>query len=246
MGLPPVKLADLREYIRVVRGLLAGETLEIEFPEGRRKVRFLNPEGLINLRDPIPIHLSAFAPKMRRLTAEVADGWMTFMFDLERALGEAKEVDRACVEVKRKPDTLYKTVFTLGCVLGPGESAGGPRAKAQAGPMSVVFLHGLVEATIGLPLQAPFDEYRKLYETYEPADARYLHMHRLHLLGVRPEEERFLTADLIRSTTFTAEAAELRERIRALAAGGYQQLVVQLVRGHESAIEDWARLFEGV
>jgi hypothetical protein len=71
-------------------------------------------------------------------------------------------------------------------------------------------------------------------------------MHTLHLLGVRREEERFVTPDLLRATTFTARAEELLERLRALKAGGYQQFTIQLVRGHESAIDDWARLFERV
>src|SRR5947209_15758533 len=44
MGLGPVRLDDLREYIRVVRGLLAGDTLEWTFEGQRRKIRFLNPE----------------------------------------------------------------------------------------------------------------------------------------------------------------------------------------------------------
>ena len=250
MGLGPVKLAEFREYVRVVKGLLGGETLEVEFPEGRRKIRFLNPEGLINLKDPIPLHLSAFAPKMRKLAAEMADGWMTFMFGLERALDEAKQVDQASRAVGRKPESLYKTVYSLGCVLGDGEPVDGSRAKAQAGPLAVVFLHGLVEATLGLTLpasiQALLTEYRKQHETYQPSDARYLQMHTLHLLGVRREEERFLTPDLIRATTFTARADELVERLRALKAGGYQQFTIQLVHGHESAIEDWARLLERV
>jgi 5,10-methylenetetrahydromethanopterin reductase len=250
MGLGPVKLAEFREYVRVVKGLLRGETLEVEFPEGRRKIRFLNPDGLINLNDPIPLHLSAFAPKMRQLTAEMADGWMTFMFGLERALDEAKQVDQASRAAGRKPESLYKTVYSLGCVLGDGEPLDSARAKAQAGPLAVVFLHGLVENTLGLTLPAPIQtlltDYRKQHETYQPPDARYLQMHTLHLLGVRREEERFLTPDLIRATTFTARADELIQRLRALKAGGYQQFTIQLVHGHESAIEDWAKLFERV
>src|SRR5215472_9832820 len=56
MGLRPVKLADLEEYIRVVTGLLAGQTLEWTFESQRRKIRFLNPEvGAINITDPIPL-----------------------------------------------------------------------------------------------------------------------------------------------------------------------------------------------
>ena len=249
MGLPPIKLGELREYIRVIRGLLAGDTVEVDFPEGRRKIRFLNPDGLINIADPVPIHLSAFAPKARKLTAEVADGWMTFVFDHERALGEAKQIDDACREIGRK-QPLYKTAFTLGCVLGDREPVDGARAKAQAGPLAVVYLHGLVEATLSLSLPAAIrtvvEDYRKQHAGYEPADARYLRMHTLHPLGVRPEEERFLTPELIRATTFTGRADELVERIRALEKGGYQQFVIQLVHGQESAVEDWARLCERV
>ena len=251
MGLGPMKLSAMREYLRIVNGLLAGETVEWEFEGLRRKIRFLNPEfGMINIKDRIPLHISAFAPKARKLTAEIADGWMTFASEVPRALFEANELAKSCREAGRAPETLYRTVFALGCVLGEGESAGSARAKAQAGPLSVVLLHGQVEQTLGrglTPDAAPvFQEYRKQYETYQPADARYLQMHKMHLLGVRPEEEKFLTPEFIAATTFTAKADELRERIRVLGNGGYNQFVIQLVPGHESAIEDWARLFDKV
>src|SRR6185369_11257884 len=75
MGLRPMKLRELREYIRVVRGLLAGETVPWHEEGEAHLVRFLNPEaGLINIHDRIPLHLSAFAPKARALTAEIGDG----------------------------------------------------------------------------------------------------------------------------------------------------------------------------
>jgi len=141
MGLPPIKLSELREYIRVIRGLLAGETLDVEFPEGRRKIRFLNPDGLINIHDPIPIHLSAFAPKARKLTAEVADGWMTFVFDLDRAIGELELIDQSCREAGRDPKSMVRTAFTLGCVLGDDEPVDSARAKAQAGPLEIGRAH---------------------------------------------------------------------------------------------------------
>ena len=55
MGLPAIKLADLREYLRVVQALLRGETIEWETEGLRRKIRFLNPDfGLINTADPDP------------------------------------------------------------------------------------------------------------------------------------------------------------------------------------------------
>ncbi len=61
LGLGPMKLADTAEYIRIVQGLLKGETLEWSFEEKRRKIRFLDPGiGAINLKDAIPLHISAF------------------------------------------------------------------------------------------------------------------------------------------------------------------------------------------
>ena len=68
MGLGAMKLADMEEYIRVVYALLNGETTEAEVDPGvRKKIRFLNPElGLINIKDPIRLHISALGPKGRQ------------------------------------------------------------------------------------------------------------------------------------------------------------------------------------
>jgi 5,10-methylenetetrahydromethanopterin reductase len=251
MGLPPMKLSDMREYIRVVRELLAGKIVEWECEGARHKIRFLNPEAeMINIKDKIPLHISAFAPKARQLTAEIADGWITFASAVPRALFEMGEMSKSCQAAGRDPKSLYRTVFALGCILGEGEPADSPRARAQAGPLSVVFLHGLVEQTLNLQLASEVNEimkaYREQYLTYQPSDARYLQMHKMHLLGVRPEEEKFLSSDLISATTFTAKAPELRDRIRQLRDGGADQFVIQLVPGHESALEDWVRLFDSV
>ena len=59
---------------------------------------------------------------------------------------------------------------------------------------------------------------------------------------VKPAEKRFVTADLIRATTFTASEAEIKQRIEALRAAGYTQFTIQLVPGQEHALGDWARI----
>jgi 5,10-methylenetetrahydromethanopterin reductase len=253
MGLGPMTLSALREYLRVVRGMLRGETVEWTGEDATpRKVRFLNPEaGLIDIASPVPVHLSAFAPRGRAMAARECEGWMGFITALPMALYEVEEVKAACQAAGRAPDTLYKTGFTLGCVLRPGEDPNGPRARAQAGPLAVVLFHGLMEGTINperLPpeLRAAADAYREVYERYEPPDARYLHLHTGHLMWVRPEEERFLSGDLIRLTTFTGTREELVDRVRTLRDAGYQQLAVQLVPGHEDAMEEWMEVFSRV
>lgn len=251
MGLRPMPLSQLREYVQVVQALLRSETVECKLDGKGRKIRFLNPElDLINLKDRVPVHFSAFAPKARALTAEVGDGWITFMSKPEQALSELGKVHASCRAIGRDPKSLQATAFALGCVLGPGESADGPRAMAQAGPWIPVLFHAFVEQSVDeiLPpeIKESIGEFRKVVETYEPKDARYLTLHRGHLAFVRPEERRFVTGDRLRTLSLTGTAEELRERIRGLRDGGFTQLTIQLVPGHESAIEDWARVFENV
>jgi 5,10-methylenetetrahydromethanopterin reductase len=59
---------------------------------------------------------------------------------------------------------------------------------------------------------------------------------------VKPEERPFVSADLIRATSFTATEVEIKRRIDALRAAGFTQFTVQLVPGQEHAIADWARV----
>jgi 5,10-methylenetetrahydromethanopterin reductase len=135
-----------------------------------------------------------------------------------------------------------------------------PRVKAEVGPVALMMLHNAMEEQIHGSLLGEFGsssganpaldpilrEYRKIYESYRPADARYLTLHKGHLLFLRPEEDRFATAELIRAMTVTGTAAELRDRMRRLKEAGYDEVVVQITPGCETMIEDWARVFESV
>jgi predicted thioesterase len=151
---------------------------------------------------------------------------MNFITVPPMALYELGEAIASCQAAGRDPQTLYKTGFTVGCVLKPGEDAGSPRARAQAGPLGAVFYHGVMEGTIKLDrlppdLQAATEAYRQnVYERYEPADARYLNLHTGHLMWVRPEEEPFITKDLLAATTFTGTRDELADRVRMLPRRG--------------------------
>jgi len=251
MGLPAMRLADLREYARVVRELLAGETVKWDAEGAARTVRFLDPTGgLLAVGGRIPLHVSAFGPRARALTAEIADGWLAFVGRPSRALRDIREMEESCRGAGRDSSTLYKTAFTMGSVLGDGEPADSPRARAEAGPLALSFFHGVMDgslkARVPEALALAVAEYRRLYERFEPADARYLTLHKGHFIRPRPEEERFLTAALIRDLTTTGTADELVERVRGLADAGYQQLAVCLAPNHEGAIERWAKVRDRV
>jgi len=255
MGLRPVRLGDMEEYVRVVCGLLAGETLEWTFEDKRRKIRFLNPEiGAVNIKDPIPVHVSALGPRARRLTAKLGAGWIHATANVAHAKAAIADMQAAWRDAGRDQARLHATAAIAGCVLGDNEASDSPRARAHAGPTATIALHSLVEreefGDLGRPIPpqlAPLIErYRRIYLEYEPADARYLSNHRGHLMFLRPEEQAICTAELIRATTFTGPKDELREQLRELARAGFDHVGLTVRHGYPEMLEEWADVFEGV
>jgi len=252
MGLGAIRLAEFEEYIRVMMALLREETVETEIEGARRKIRLLNPDlGLINTRDPIRLHLAAAGPRARALAARLGAGWINFFSDVPAAIGMLREMQAAWQQAGRQKDALAATAFVLGCVLEEGEPYDSPRAVAQAGPRAAVMLHRAAdEALSGLPNISPVpascreavEGYVALARGFEPKDAPYLENHRGHLMFVKPEERPFVTAELIRISSFTATEAELKRRIGDLRDAGYTEFTVQIVPGQEQAIEDWGRI----
>src|SRR6476646_8782593 len=135
-------MAETEEYIRVVYGLLDNQTLETSIEGRRRKIRFLNPEiGLINTKDSIPLHISAYGARSQALTAKLNAGWKSFVSDVPGALGGLESMQQSWRAAGRSSGDLYATAWTCGCVLADGEPADSPRAMAQAGPRAAVLLH---------------------------------------------------------------------------------------------------------
>ena len=255
MGLGPVKLAAMKEYIRVVQGLLRGETLSWDFEDKRRAIRFLNPEiGAINIADPIPLHISAAGPKARQLTAELGADWIVPTGSVPGAVAAIEDMQRAWRGAGQDPARHVASAVVGGCVLADGEAADSPRAKAQAGPHAMIRLHNAIEAAeagfarppVPANLQPLLERYRETYLTYAPPDGRYLSNHRGHLMFLRPEEQAICTAELIRATTFTATKSELRDRLRALRDAGYDHFSITIRHGHPEMLEDWIEIFAGV
>lgn len=251
MGLPAIRLARFRQYIERVQALLRGEQIVWDFEGEERRIGFLNPDyGFINLDDPIPLHVSGFGPKTRRLAAEMGAGWLNFTADEQRAARELADVRASWREAGNHGEP-YSTLFTMGCVLAEGEEAGSTRSLAQAGPFAAVFFHNLAETTtpetaarIGLPplLAERLEAYRELYAGYD-ADAPWLRNHRGHLIRLREEEAAIVDGEVTRMLAFVGTEGELRQRVRAIGEAGYSQLTVQVVEDHFDAVEDWARVF---
>lgn len=252
MNLRAIPLAEMRRYVERVMALTRGETVTLNLEGGEQRVSFLEPESdLINTQDPIRLHTSALGPKARRVAAELGGGWINFGGDEQGAIKTLGNMRSAWQEADHDPETLYSTLFALGCVLNEGDAYDCERALAQAGPYVAVFFHNLVETSapgsmesvLGKAVSDQLEAYREIYLSY-PEGERHLYNHRGHLMYLRDDERFLITPDLIESLTFTGTRSQLRARLDALSAAGYSQFCVQLVEGQLDALEDWAELFQ--
>jgi len=185
------------------------------------------------------------------LTAKLGAGWIATAGDVEAAVGAMADMQERWRADGRGAEPLDAVVLTGGAILEEGEPVDSPRAIAQAGPRAAMLLHRAADAALaGLPMMAPTPlsvaesvaGYVELARKFTPQGAHYLENHRGHLMFVKPEERRFVTAELIRRTTYTATEKELKGRFAALAHAGYSEIAVQIVPGQEHAIEDWGRI----
>lgn len=259
MGLPPLPVARLVEYTRQVRGLLAGE--DVLFREGKaeRWIRLLSRDrrlGCVNLDDPIPIHLAANAPKALAAVGAVGDGWITVALPPEAIAPTRTLIETAAHEAGRGFDgpggRPYTTLLTTGCVLAPGESLASPRVTARVGPVAVVAAHAMWEASRGGhgfgmsndDAAAAYDRYLDEYAARRgsPPDRRYLEAHEGHMMYLKPGEEAFVQPEMIPALSLTGDAGAVRERVRALAEAGVDNLAVQVIPGlARELIEEFGR-----
>ena len=251
MGAKAMKLKDMEDYVDVVYAMLRGDTVAMDFEGEARKVNFLNPElGLINIDDPVRLHVSAFGQRSRELTARLNAAWINIVFTERTGAKDIERMRSAWTAAGKAADELYSTMLTVGCVLDEGEGFDSARAMALAGPAASVFLHSVVEAEGAYGQEVPLppwqrelvDGYLELYRSYQPADARYLSLHRGHMMFVRDDERRFVTPELIKAKSWSGTRDELIERFANMKAAGYSQLCVQLMPGHEAEIERWAEV----
>lgn len=253
MGLKPIPLARMKRYIQRVQSMLLGETVSWNFEGQPRKIRFLNPDlGLINIDDPVALHISAMGPKARRLAAEMKAGWLNFGNDPASLIRELNDMQQAWQGTGVAEAAQHSTVFALGAVLGGTDAENREKLMAQAAPWTAVMFHNMLDGIMPVPLNLPenisaiVDEYQLLLKDYQPEDAKYLMVHRGHLMFLREEEKRLITPELAQATSLSGSRDELVDKIRRLAEAGYNQLAIQLVQGQESALEDWAEVFERV
>lgn len=200
IGKRPASWAQVEQYLVGLRRLLAGEEIEWDGAVvGLRHGRF---SGMRAGGD-VPLWVAAHGPKGYEVAARLADGVVTHLtHGVHNALG-----DQA-----RRTFVLF-----YGTVLDPGEDLAADRVLEAAGPTAAFQLHLGGEGIAG---DTP--ERRAYADAVAAIDERrrHLEIHGGHLIEVSPLERPLVTPELIRATTQTGTAEEVRSRVDALAASG--------------------------
>ncbi len=254
MGLGAVKLADMEEYIHVIQALWRGETVEIAVEGKRRLIRYLDPD-LINIDDAMPLFVAASGPRARALTAKLGAGWIDNVADPERGIATLEQMRAAWQAAGHARDTLNAVAWIGGAVLDEGEPADSPRGMAMGGPRASMLLHRAADTAVAnypapLAMRPEFKDKVEAYiehaKSFGPQGAYYLENHRGHLMFVRPDERPYITAEMIKGTTFTGTEREIKRKVAAMADAGFAQVVVSIPPGQEHAIEDWGRILRAL
>ncbi len=227
MGQLPMKVAEYAENIRVIKGLLAGETVEYTANGITEEIAFQSLElEFINIEDHIPIHVGGFGPRAQALAGELGDGLIT-------GIPRGGTVPQALANVQRGADRVGRTIgedfetvaLVNMLVLEPGEPLTSPRVLEEVGSSVMVNLHYMYDlyrefATPAPDYAAPiWDDYVAFREKRD-ADRSHVEAHGSHYGHLDPEEAKFVTPEVLRIFCIAGEPDQIIEQLVDLESQG--------------------------
>jgi alkanesulfonate monooxygenase SsuD/methylene tetrahydromethanopterin reductase-like flavin-dependent oxidoreductase (luciferase family) len=231
LGRKPMSIARFEEHLTELRPLLRGDESVLRHGEALLPTRHVMPDaGFVAFEPPMPMYVSAFGPKSMALAARHGDGVvigvstpqaMETVWQLLDA-GAGRPVDRT---------TFHTAALSTMVVLEPGEAVDSDRVKAECGAFAMAVVHYAYEQYSQYGVDPPaflagiWDDYTALLAKV-PAERRHLRIHLGHNCWVEPEEERFLTPEVLRNGSMVGTAEALAERLDALGRAGLHELMI--------------------
>ena len=236
MGMPPMGVGAFREYLKVVKGLLRGETVDYREGDRVRPIRLMHPDrGIIDLNGPIPILVGAFGPKALELAGEVGDGYITFWGGPEDLRAARGLLDKGAAKANRNlaADGFRTVCFHNVYVTRPGERVDSEQARMAVGPSIFSALRYQIHAgslavdasgkPIGVPeaLARPLERFMGWMkrENIDP-DRDFARFYDNYFLRLRKEHYDLLDAEVMRTIPIVGPPDECLDRLRQFAAAG--------------------------
>ena len=235
MGLPPQRIAEFDRYLETVAPLLRGEEATHHYGGQELPIRHIMPDkGFVNFDDSIPLYISGFGPRSLALAGKHGDGAVLALPANPAVMaGLWHRIEAGARTAERQLDraSYYTTALTTMVVLDPGEAVDSARVKAECGAMAMAAIHFSYDQYRNFGRQPPgfmngiWQDYRRMIESY-PAERRHQRIHGGHNCWVLPEEERFLTAEVLQASAMIGTQGQLLERLHGLAEAGLHQVMI--------------------
>jgi 5,10-methylenetetrahydromethanopterin reductase len=220
MGKRALPWSFVAHYVRQVRALLAGDTVEVD---GAR-CRMIHPDGFAPPRPiDVPFVIAANGPKGIEVARELGDGIMT--------IGGGQ------------PEFEWCAVLAFGTVLDDGETFDSPRVVSAAGAGVAVVYHGMYEGDPAAVEALPNGAAWRADIEQIPADERHLAVHEGHLVRVSERDTNIIDPSLIPAFTWSGSTAEIRARVEGAAASGVTEIVYQPIGESRAEIARELRAF---
>jgi alkanesulfonate monooxygenase SsuD/methylene tetrahydromethanopterin reductase-like flavin-dependent oxidoreductase (luciferase family) len=239
MGQPPHRIGEFAAYLETLGPLLKGEEAMMgpltRGASGTAPIRHIMPDrGFVNFADPIPLYVSGFGPRSLALAGRFGDGAVLGL-PANGAMLQSRwhQIEQGALAVGRHLDRtrFHLTALTTIVVLDEGEAVDSARVKAECGAMAMATVHYAYDQWRNFGHQPPgmlreiWDDYRALLESY-PEDRRHQRVHAGHNCWVLPEEERFLTPEVLQASSMIGTRPQLLARLRDLSDAGLDQVMI--------------------
>lgn len=234
LGQPPMRIAAFERYLVELTGLLGGDLTEIETVGATSLTRHLMPDdGFVSFEPRVPVIVSAFGPRSLGVAARRGDGIITTVRDPSTV---AQLRAHLAAEGEQHGRLLDRETFPMSslctmAVLHDGEAVDSARIRHEVGAYAIAGLHYAYEQFRNFG-RDPGPHVREVWNDYvtelerTPEAERHLRIHAGHNCWVVPDEERFVTKELIDATCLVDTAPRLAERVRELDDAGLDQLVL--------------------
>lgn len=238
MGLAPQKIAEFDDYLRTLVPLLRGEEALLKQGEDMLPIKHIMPkDGFVNFQDPIPLFVSGFGPKSLALAGTYGNGAVLGVASESAVRNSLNAVQEGALasgrsqEIDGEISAFYNTALTSITVLDSHEAIDSPRVKSECGAMAMAAVHYAFDQFRNFGHQPPnalaeiWDDYCAMLSR-EPADRIHQRIHAGHNCWVLPEEEKFLTPDVLRASNMIGTQDQLIERLLGLSSAGLNQVMV--------------------
>jgi len=239
MGMDPVKPKAFRDYLRVVRALLAGEEVEYTLRGETRTIGFLHKEmGFFDVEHRVPIYVAANGPLALKAAGAYGDGRISAgseppgVYANNLALARAGAAEQG----RQLPSDFHTAALSFSCVLKPGEKLDSERVKDQVGSMVTASLHFWWElakqqgsdAFIRAEVRDEWDRYLAFLDRLGiPDDRLHLRIHDGHCTYAHPDERQFVTPALIRASGgLVGEPDEIIATLQAQERAGLKEVTL--------------------